>query len=1084
MDFDGDGQIDSETDGRILLRQLAGMAGDATTDGLGLNGPRTNPNELWEFVNGVQITEGLDFFIDLGEINDRTGGDPFGTDADFIVSPTAVVGSSAWKPIFTVPESRFVDTATLANFGDTVQFEDTFLTDLVDPPVLVSSGAVGTPARTTGANIGDVPEVPSELEAFARRQSIQSRAPRLGIDEPIFIGLPDAAQYDFTLSSGAQFTGLGFDASAADNRFLDHNLDQDGSEVDFDLFVPATGEWFQISTNSPRFTLPAGTTRFQMYPRQLPSIGADTLNLLPSIGLLISEGAQDPVVTVTHNYDRLDFVLPAPQVYVPTGLTMGEFRLARNQAHVDLSINGVQQPTGVLFTHPMASLTEIPLLGTDALADQLIIDSRSGPIVTPLTFIGGHNDQLRDVVRLEGGGGTINLATDLFSGVELLDIQGSGSNTLILDARSIVANMSDEGVLLIIRDDDDVLDLTEWTKGQSTQVDGFNFSFDVYEKDNATIFVGDDPATGNPPNLTPTAVRSGDFMMIVVPPTPTPSDAVQLITADTEQGENGDVRVNLNYGVENPLAYQPNHLQLQIHYDSNTMQFNGAQNEVTDGFEVCQEREEAFPDSNPDTDRMIVCLWYDDANGWPANTDLPAAPLMSLDFTVFDVSAENVVEILGDSAVGYEFQAPTAFNITGTNTDPTISTIGNQTTSTGVATSAIAFTVGDAETAAADLTVSATSNNTTLVPEAGIVVGGAGADRTITLTPANGQTGTATITVTVTDAGDASATETFDLTVNGVPTGDPEVTISPSGPGGDPDPLPGTNGQPTAWATQRSSLRQISVDLPITPAAASASDLVLTNLGVDARAGGDADQVIDNLRDDQLALAGNTLTINLDASQLSDGVYQLELKSALTGGAPFTLVGSKANGLFVLTGDWNGSGAVTVLDFATFNYWFGSSVNTNTNVDEALRLAPEYADLNHSGAVTVLDFAGFSSNFNKLLKFPGDPAGVTATPPTAEGESLLVPPVNRADVNADGAVTARDALRVIDALNASVDGDDVAVQADVNGDGRVTAADVLTVINRLAEDISDEFADANEEDEELASIDQLLSDRGFLGELF
>ena len=167
------------------------------------------------------------------------------------------------------------------------------------------------------------------------------------------------------------------------------------------------------------------------------------------------------------------------------------------------------------------------------------------------------------------------------------------------------------------------------------------------------------------------------------------------------------------------------------------------------------------------------------------------------------------------------------------------------------------------------------------------------------------------------------------------------------------------------------------MDLPITPAAPTAADLVLTNLGVDARPGGDADQVIDDLRDDQLVLNGNKLTINLDANQLPDGVYQLELKSALTGSAPFTLIGSRDNGLFVLKGDWNGSGAVTVLDFATFSYWFSRSVNTNTSVPADQRLAPEYVDLNASGAVTVLDFAPFSNNFSKFLRFPGDPAGAT-----------------------------------------------------------------------------------------------------------
>jgi Bacterial Ig domain len=78
----------------------------------------------------------------------------------------------------------------------------------------------------------------------------------------------------------------------------------------------------------------------------------------------------------------------------------------------------------------------------------------------------------------------------------------------------------------------------------------------------------------------------------------------------------------------------------------------------------------------------------------------------------------------------------------------------------------LAFTVGDAETAASALTLGASSSNPTLVPTSGIAFGGSGANRTVTVTPAAGRTGTATITVTVSD-GRLVATDTFVLTVAG-----------------------------------------------------------------------------------------------------------------------------------------------------------------------------------------------------------------------------------------------------------------------------------------------------------------------------
>ena len=111
---------------------------------------------------------------------------------------------------------------------------------------------------------------------------------------------------------------------------------------------------------------------------------------------------------------------------------------------------------------------------------------------------------------------------------------------------------------------------------------------------------------------------------------------------------------------------------------------------------------------------------------------------------------------------------PTTFNITVTadNDAPTISTIGNQTTAEDTATGAIAFTIGDVETAADSLTVSATSDDQTLIPNANITLGGTDASRTISILPDLNQSGgSATITVTVTDGVTPTQT-TFTVTVS------------------------------------------------------------------------------------------------------------------------------------------------------------------------------------------------------------------------------------------------------------------------------------------------------------------------------
>ncbi len=101
----------------------------------------------------------------------------------------------------------------------------------------------------------------------------------------------------------------------------------------------------------------------------------------------------------------------------------------------------------------------------------------------------------------------------------------------------------------------------------------------------------------------------------------------------------------------------------------------------------------------------------------------------------------------------------------GPNTPPTISAIPNQTILQDESTTPQGFTVGDAEVAAANLQLSATSSNPGLIPAANVVFGGGGANRTVTVTPASGQTGSATITITVND-GPNNTSRSFVVTVN------------------------------------------------------------------------------------------------------------------------------------------------------------------------------------------------------------------------------------------------------------------------------------------------------------------------------
>ena len=122
---------------------------------------------------------------------------------------------------------------------------------------------------------------------------------------------------------------------------------------------------------------------------------------------------------------------------------------------------------------------------------------------------------------------------------------------------------------------------------------------------------------------------------------------------------------------------------------------------------------------------------------------------------------------------------------------PTISDITHLSIAQDTVAGPISVTVSDDDTAAELLILTASSRNTSLVPDANIVFGGSGNNRTMTITPAAGQSGQATIFVTVSD-GARTASVSFVLTVQ-APTPDfgswigsyPNLT-DPS-PGADPD---------------------------------------------------------------------------------------------------------------------------------------------------------------------------------------------------------------------------------------------------------------------------------------------------------
>ncbi|NOR44000.1 MAG: tandem-95 repeat protein, partial [Candidatus Delongbacteria bacterium] len=135
----------------------------------------------------------------------------------------------------------------------------------------------------------------------------------------------------------------------------------------------------------------------------------------------------------------------------------------------------------------------------------------------------------------------------------------------------------------------------------------------------------------------------------------------------------------------------------------------------------------------------------------------------------FDTNGATIVSIRImlnlDGSEEIAFDNVRIYGVGATNTTPTISNVTDKSTNEDTPTSAIAVTIDDMD--GDPMILTGTSSNQTLLPDGNISFGGSGDNRTVTLTPAANQHGTATITLTVDDTKD-TAQDTFVLTVNDV----------------------------------------------------------------------------------------------------------------------------------------------------------------------------------------------------------------------------------------------------------------------------------------------------------------------------
>jgi hypothetical protein len=102
------------------------------------------------------------------------------------------------------------------------------------------------------------------------------------------------------------------------------------------------------------------------------------------------------------------------------------------------------------------------------------------------------------------------------------------------------------------------------------------------------------------------------------------------------------------------------------------------------------------------------------------------------------------------------------------NRTPQIQGLQDQMLPQDTSTTPLAFQISDADSGADRVTVTASSSDTNVIPEAGLMLGGSGANRTLRITPAEEAVGGATITVRAVDPDGLSSERAFRISVNAV----------------------------------------------------------------------------------------------------------------------------------------------------------------------------------------------------------------------------------------------------------------------------------------------------------------------------
>ncbi|MEQ8846794.1 choice-of-anchor Q domain-containing protein [Botrimarina sp.] len=707
LDLDADGAAEGSVDGALLARYLAGFRSDALTTGL----TSADAAAIARFIESGRSSASEVAAEQFDQAIDRLGLDVLGlegiADADRADGSSAAAAQSAGSAVARATRSgsaAALETLLfeLASYGREARFEEIYVDD-----ELVSRSAEGSPINFGDRSRSDLIESGVAPERVTR----QSVLATLGVEEPLFVRAPDAAGYEYTAVGGYEFEGVVIDPRVGGNLLLPDA---------FDLFLfdaaanGGAGQWrfeklltsedaAQVGlTGLLTHTFDTPVERFRLFSHGLPNRELhDNQNLSApefsvTAGFLLSAadpGAEPaPLVEMQQLAERGLYATPDPvESDTPVFATDAAARtntltLRRRGADAVATVNG-----GAERVIAMASATEIRFVGQDNAEDTLVVDSGGGPLRAPIVFVGGFRS---DALVIDGGGVLIDLAgADSLSEVEVVDLRGSGANTLRADRDAVIENDPFNHRLVVLAGADDAVLLdTGWELVGVEAVDGAELN--RYESGGATLLVSPDATVEvAAPAAEATATGAAQLSLAATAPRVAPTAPINLaaprasaepaapfaeagqvprsgaLTAPSQQIAASAARayrpdgvgflVDIDYRLVGDASARATGLHLRMHYDSSQLTLDSVDGVLPEGFSVGDVQLEPLVgdlDNDPATDAFVNLLWIDPSGQWPA-----AAPsdLFAASFTATeDYGGATRINFTGSAAGGFALRSP------------------------------------------------------------------------------------------------------------------------------------------------------------------------------------------------------------------------------------------------------------------------------------------------------------------------------------------------------------------------------------------------------------------------------------------